>query len=467
MNSGKTDRTADRAAHRAAHRATDPKMNPKAVSKGDPAGHATGDPTTDPRLTSFIPVETGSHFPIQNLPYCVFQRPDDDAPRVGVRIGDMVLDLQMLQKHDLCLGPQLPKGIFAQPSLNLFMGLGPDTWRAARVEISRLLSTDESRLQDDVALQEKVLLSIEQVRVRMPVRIGDYTDFYSSREHAANVGTMFRGKENALLPNWLELPVAYHGRASTVILSGTAFHRPRGQVMPEGSQRPVFSPSHLLDFELEMGFFVGPGNAFGRPIPVDEAAEHIFGMVLVNDWSARDIQKWEYQPLGPFNAKNFATSISPWVVSMDALAPFRCAGPPQDPEPLAYLRTPGQHAYDIQLEVWLRGAKMERGRRICRSNFKHVYWNLEQQLAHHTISGCNVQPGDLMASGTVSAPDPDGYGSMLELTWNGSKPLIFENGEQRKFLADGDTVTMTGWCEGDGYRIGFGEVSGTVLPVRD
>jgi fumarylacetoacetase len=276
---------------------------------------------------------------------------------------------------------------------------------------------------------------------------------------------MLYGEENALTPNWVEQPVAYHGRSSSIVLSGTEIHRPCGQVMPNGAGRPVHTHCYLLDFELEMGFFVGPGNGLGRPIPIDKAADHIFGMVLVNDWSARDIQTWEQQPLGPFNAKNFATSISPWVVTLEALEPFRCAGPSQDPEPMEYLRCQDERAYNINLEVWLKGRKMDTGRRICRSNFKHIYWNICQQLTHHTVTGCNVRPGDLMATGTISAPNEDGYGSMLELTWQGSQPLIFANGEQRKFLADGDSVTMTGSCRGDGYQVGFGQVTGTILPA--
>jgi fumarylacetoacetase len=303
--------------------------------------------------------------------------------------------------------------------------------------------------------------------MHLPAEIGDYTDFYASREHATNVGVMMRGPENALMPNWLHLPVAYHGRASSVVVSDTPIRRPRGQVKPDNADRPVFGPSRSLDFELEMGFFVGPGNALGQPIPIAQAADHIFGMVLVNDWSARDIQKWEYQPLGPFLAKNFATSISPWVVTLEALEPFRVAGPAQDPPPLAYLHTSGDWSYDIQLEVWLQGSGMAKPERICRSNSNHLYWNVCQQLAHHTVNGCNLRPGDLLATGTISGPTPDSYGSMLELAWMGTRPLRFANGETRIFLQDGDRVTMTGWCEGPGYRIGFGEVRGEILPALE
>ncbi|HSN56479.1 MAG TPA: fumarylacetoacetase, partial [Candidatus Sulfomarinibacteraceae bacterium] len=304
------------------------------------------------------------------------------------------------------------------------------------------------------------------VEMLLPAEIRDYTDFYSSREHATNVGTMFRGPDNALQPNWLHLPVGYHGRASSVVVSGTDVRRPRGQFKPADADRPVYGPSRLMDFELEMGFFVGPGNALGEPIPIADAPEHIFGMVLVNDWSARDIQAWEYVPLGPFLGKSFATSISPWVVTMDALEPFRCAGPAQtDPEPLPYLRTSGDQAYDIRLEVLLQGADMAEPATIATSNFRYLYWNVCQQLAHHTVNGCNARPGDLYASGTISGPAKNERGSMLELSWRGSEPITLPNGGQRRFLADGDTVILRGRCEAGGVRVGFGEVRGTLLPA--
>jgi fumarylacetoacetase len=276
---------------------------------------------------------------------------------------------------------------------------------------------------------------------------------------------MLRGADNPLQPNWLHLPVAYHGRASSVVVSGTDLNRPIGQTKPADATAPIFGPSKSVDFELEMGAFVGPGNTLGQPIPIAEAADHIFGMVLVNDWSARDIQAWEYVPLGPFLAKNFGTSISPWVVPLAALEPFRVAGPKQNPEPLAYLRSPDDWAFDVDLEVAIRGAGMDRPHTVCRSNAKHLYWNVCQQLAHHTVNGCNLRPGDLLATGTISGPTPDSFGSLLELSWRGSKPLQFPNGETRTFLRDGDRVTMTAWCQGDGYRVGFGEVAGTLLPA--
>ncbi|HBG20654.1 MAG TPA: fumarylacetoacetase [Desulfobulbaceae bacterium] len=412
--------------------------------------------TTDPTLRSFVEYTEDSHFPIQNLPLGIFE--EQGKTRAGVRIGDMVLDLALLEKCGFF--PSLPK-LFNTATLNPFLAMGRSAWTEVRTTVSRLLRDDEAELRDNAELREKALIPAAKVTMRMPVAIGDYTDFYSSREHATNVGIMFRGKENALMPNWLHLPVAYHGRSSSVVLSGTPIRRPKGQVQIGGAENPIFTASRLLDFELEMGFFIGPGSELGHPVPVHAASGHIFGMVLVNDWSARDIQKWEYQPLGPFTAKNFATSISPWVVPLDALEPFRCKGPEQSPLPLPYLQTEGDLAYDIRLEVYLQNS------RISRSNFKYMYWNINQQLAHHTITGCNVIPGDLMASGTISAPEEGGYGSLLELSWKGTKSIRLENGDQRKFLQDGDTVTLTGWCQGRGYRVGFGEVTGEILPALE
>jgi fumarylacetoacetase len=344
---------------------------------------------------------------------------------------------------------------------------GRETWRETRAMISWLLREDNPTLRDYAWLRERAIVPMSEIQMLLPAQIGDYTDFYSSREHASNVGTMLRGPENALMPNWLHLPVAYHGRASSIVVSGTDVVRPRGQSKPSDAPAPIFGPSKSLDFELEMGMLIGLGNALGQSIPIQSAAEHIFGLVLVNDWSARDIQAWEYVPLGPFLAKNFATSISPWVVTLDALEPFRTAGPVQDPQPLPYLQSKGDWAYDIHLEVHLQTEKMEKPQRISVSNFKYLYWNMLQQLAHHTVNGCNLKPGDLLASGTISGPTPDSYGSMLELAWKGTKPIILPNGEQRAFLQDGDRITMTAWCQGDGYRVGFGEVTGRILPARE
>jgi len=421
---------------------------------------------SDTKLHSFVAVEPDSHFPIQNLPYGVFREKAGGEARVGVAIGEMVLDLALLEKEGFFRDASLHgRNVFSRPVLNDFMELGREAWREARRTIQDLLRKDNPKLRNDRALRSRALLPLDNVEMLLPVRIGDYTDFYSSREHATNVGIMFRGKENALMPNWLHLPVAYHGRASSVVVSGTNLHRPKGQVKPDDSEVPAFAASRLLDFELEMGFLVGPGNPLGEPVSIEKAADHIFGMVLVNDWSARDIQKWEYQPLGPFLAKNFGTSISPWVVTMDALEPFRTNGPVQKPQPLPYLRSGGQGAYDIHLDVFLQGGKMNSPHKISQSNLKYMYWSIYQQLAHHTVTGCNLRSGDLLASGTISGPTPDSYGSLLELTWRGSKPIKFPSGEERCFLQDGDRVIISGWCQGDGYRVGFGEVVGTVLPA--
>lgn len=412
-------------------------------------------------MKSFIEVPPDSHFPLQNLPYGVFSTAER-RPRVGVALGDQVIDLSVLEAAGKLPGT----GMFDQPTLNKFMAQGKGVWTAVRERLQALLAADNSELRDDAALRGQVLVPQAAVTLHLPAEIGDYTDFYSSREHATNVGAMFRDPENALLPNWLHLPVAYHGRASSVVISGTPIHRPHGQTKPKEGDSPVFGPSRLLDFELEMGYFIGPGNELGSPIPIAEAADHVFGLVLVNDWSARDIQAWEYVPLGPFLAKNLGTTISPWVVPLAALEPFRVAGPPQAPTPLPYLQSSGQQAYDINLEVRLQSAAMTAAQTIARSNFKYLYWNMAQQVAHHTITGCNLRPGDLLATGTISGPTADSYGSMLELTWRGERPIELADGSERKFLQDGDTLILTGWCQGDGYRVGFGEAVGTVLPPK-
>jgi fumarylacetoacetase len=428
------------------------------------------DPTTDPALRSWVDVPPESHFPIQNLPLGLFTVPGPGARDlwgIGVAIGDWVIDVCALADHELIPGPSQDTCAFLrQDSLGWFLRRGLRHWQETRQALSHLLRKDVAVLRDNAAVREEVLLPMSRVQMQLPVSIRNYTDFYSSREHATNVGTMLRGPQNALQANWLHLPVAYHGRASSIVPSGTDLCRPRGQTKADDALAPTFGPSRNVDFELEMGFFVGPGNELGQPISIAEAREHIFGMVLVNDWSARDIQKWEYVPLGPFLAKNFGTSISPWVVTLDALEPFCVPGPVQDPAPLPYLQTTGPQVYDIHLEVTLQTAQMDKPHRICASNAKHLYWNICQQLAHHTSGGCNLQPGDLLASGTISGPTPDSYGSMLELAWKGTKPIQLPGGETRVFLHDGDRVTMTGWCQGDGYRVGFGEVTGRILPAR-
>ncbi len=406
-------------------------------------------------LKSFIEVHPESDFPIQNLPYGIFSTQSNSSPRVGTRIGDWVVDLSMLDAEKL-FGRQY--GFFADPTLNRFMSAGREVWREIRQQLIGLLSSDNS------PIKKEALIPIQEVQMHLPVAIGDYTDFYASREHATNVGIMFRGRENALMPNWLHLPVGYHGRASSVVLSGADVIRPRGQVASNGV--PEFITSRSLDFELEMGFFIGTGNHLGEPISIENAHEHIFGMVLLNDWSARDIQAWEYQPLGPFLAKNFATSISPWVVTMDALEPFRVNGPKQEPTPLPYLKTDSANGLDLNLEVTLQSASMDAPQTISRSNMKYLYWSMEQMLAHHTVTGCNMRTGDLCGTGTISGPTEDSYGSMLELTWRGEKPISLPNGETRKFLQDGDTVVMKGYCQGVGYRVGFGEVMGKIVPAK-
>lgn len=414
-------------------------------------------------LRSFIDISPNSHFSIQNLPYGVFSPKNGGPARIGVAIGSWVLDTAVLEARGFFHGPALQgKSVFAQPALNEFMALGRPAWLEARTVIQELLSADCPALRDDTALCQQALIPMGDVIMHLPARIGDYTDFYSSREHASNVGQMFRPDKEPLLPNWLHMPIAYHGRSSSIMLDGTPVKRPWGQILPAGSQTPQFAPSAALDFELEMGFFTGPGNELGQPIPVKQAEEHIFGLVLVNDWSARDIQVWEYRPLGPFLAKNFATSISPWVVTLEALAPFRTTGPRQEPEPLPYLRHPNQ-TYDIHLEVTLQSPKMTQPATISRSNFRHLYWSMAQQLAHHTSTGCNMRPGDLLASGTISGPTAESRGSLLELSWRGQHPLTLPDGQTRTYLEDGDTVSLAGWCQGDGYRVGFGSVSGTVL----
>jgi fumarylacetoacetase len=346
------------------------------------------------------------------------------------------------------------------------MALGREACRQVRMRVARLLAADEPTLRDDATVRREALVPMSAAEMLIPAEIGDYTDFYSSREHATNVGALFRGRDNALFPNWLHLPVAYHGRASSVVVSGTDLFRPHGQTKADDAAAPTFGPSQAVDFELEMGTLIGPGNVLGEPISIDRAGEHAFGLVLVNDWSARDLQKWEYVPLGPFLSKSFGTSMSPWVVTLDALEPFRTAGPVQEPPPLDYLRSVGPCAYDIQLQVTVQPAEASEPSVVCCSNFKYLYWNLCQQIAHHTVAGCNLRSGDLLASGTISGPADESRGCLLELTSGGRHPVKLGGGVERRFLADGDRVTMSGWCQASGYRVGFGEVTGRLLPAR-
>ena len=422
----------------------------------------------DKNLTSFIEVAADSDFSIHNLPYGIFSdtktQAEADNRRAGVAIGEYVLDLSVLESAgllDLAGGPY-----FNQPTLNAFIDSGRDNWQKARATIQTLLSDADSTLRDDTELQKKALFKQADVTMHLPVHVPGFTDFYSSKEHATNVGTMFRDPNNALLPNWTEMPVGYNGRASTVVVSGTDIVRPSGQLKPNADERPIFSPCKRLDFELETAFVVGRGNQLGQPIAVDEAFEHIFGMVLLNDWSARDIQKWEYVPLGPFNAKTFASEVSPWIVTMEALAPFKTSCPTQEPKPLAYLNeTAIDTSFDINLSVELLPENAESATVVCETNFKYMYWSMAQQLTHHTITGCKVEVGDMMGSGTISGPTPDAYGSMLEIAWNATKPVTLAGGETRSFIEDGDTVIMKGYSEKDGVRVGFGEVRGKVLPA--
>jgi len=416
----------------------------------------------DPSRKSWIPVSADSDFPIQNIPFGVFLT-RDDVITIGTRIGDYAIDLGALHQLGYFNNIPLTDDIFLQDSLNDFISDGKKTWRLVRNRISDLFESGNHELQANEEHKSIVLFRMDEIEMQLPVQIGDYTDFYSSREHATNIGKMFRDPDNALLPNWLHLPVGYHGRSSTIVPSGTPIRRPYGQTLPKGSENPVFGPSQLVDFELEMAFITTDANALGEPIPVKEAEDYIFGMVLFNDWSARDIQKWEYVPLGPFLSKNFASSISPWIVTLDALEPFRVPGPKQQPEPMPYLRHSGKTSFDIHLEVDLipeDGVPTT----ISKSNFKHLYWSMAQQLAHHTVNGCKVNSGDMMGSGTISGPTPDSYGSMLELAWQGTQPLVLKNGAKRTSVEDNDTITMRAYCQKNGLRIGFGEVSGKLLP---
>lgn len=416
----------------------------------------------NPKLKSWVAIPDNSDFPIQNLPFGIFK--EGGNKRAGVAIGDKVVDLSALQKHGFMDDLSLPTEIFEMEVLNSFLTLGKPTARLVRNRLSELLQEGNDELQNHYAIGS-ILLDQEKVKMCLPVHIGDYTDFYSSEQHAYNVGCMFRDPDNALMPNWKHIPVGYHGRSSSIIESGVPIHRPSGQQRPDDNAPPIFGPCKLLDFELEMAFITCGENELGSSISTENAEDHIFGMVLFNDWSARDIQKWEYVPLGPFLAKNFASSISPWIVTLDALEPFRIPGPKQVPEVLPYLKYEGNKHFDIALEVAIQPEASEE-KVVGRSNFKHMYWNMAQQLAHQTINGCNIRTGDMYGSGTISGPDPSQFGSMLEISWRGTKPVAMPDGSERKFIQDGDTVIMRGHGEHKGIRIGFGEVSTKVLPAQ-
>ena len=417
----------------------------------------------DPKRKSWIQVPEKSDFPIQNIPFGVFITKNDDIT-IGTRIGNTAIDMGALQRLHYFDGIDLTDDMFMQDTLNDFISDGKKTWRLVRNRLAELFDAENPKLRDNKEHRDIILFDVSEIEMLLPVQIGDYTDFYSSKEHATNVGKMFRDPENALLPNWLHIPVGYHGRSSTIVPSGVPVRRPNGQTLPAGETQPVFGPSRLVDFELETAFITTDANLMGEPIPVSEAEDYIFGMVLFNDWSARDIQKWEYVPLGPFLAKNFASSISPWIVTLDALEPFRVESPEQNPKPLSYLQQEGNHSFDINLQVAIRPENKEETI-VSNSNFKYMYWTMSQQLAHHTVNGCRVNSGDMMGSGTISGPTEDSFGSMLELTWGGKNPIQMKDGSERKFINDNDTVIIRGFCENKEVRIGFGECSSKLLPA--
>jgi len=416
----------------------------------------------NPQLKSFISVSADCHFPIQNLPFGVFSTADNTKRRMGVAIGDLVLDIAACLENDLLENTPLKKEM-AFENLNALMQLGRKNVTLVRTAISELLR-DSSALKDNEALKSKVFHKQSEVTMHLPAKISGYTDFYSSKEHATNIGTLFRDKNNPLLPNWVHIPVAYDGRAGSIIVSDQDVKRPQGQTRPNLEEPPVFGKCKGLDVEVEVGVFVGTGTELGDTISMDKAPEHIFGMVLLNDWSARDIQKWEYVPLGPFLGKNFATSISPWVVTLDALEPFRVAAPKQDPKVLDYLARKEDWAVDLKLAFGIQTPNMDKPEYISHTNFKYMYWDIAQQLTHHSINGCAMNTGDLYGSGTISGPTADSYGSMIEMTEGGKNPIKLSDGTERVFLKDGDTAVITGFCQADGYRVGFGSVSGKIFP---
>ncbi|MEQ5792161.1 fumarylacetoacetase [Muricauda sp. NFXS6] len=405
-----------------------------------------------------IEIPENSDFSIHNIPFGIFST-KDRSPRVGVAVGEHILDLAAVAELDVF---DFNTALLEKDTLNDFISLGKEITTRVRKKIQYWLKDDDSVL----AGKPELFVKQSEAQMHMPIAVGDYTDFYSSLEHATNVGKMFRDPENALLPNWKHIPVGYHGRASSIIVSGQPIYRPKGQTMPNCGEAPVFGPTRRLDFELEMGFICGKETPLGESISTKDAEDYIFGLVLFNDWSARDIQKWEYVPLGPFLAKNFASSISPWVVTLEALEPFKLAGPKQEPEVLPYLQFEGDKNYDIHLEVGITPEKGEKTT-VCFSNFKHMYWNMTQQLAHHTVNGCNINIGDMMASGTISGKEENSFGSILELSWGGTKPIKLKDGSERKFIEDGDTVTMKGYAQNGDIRVGFGEVTTTVLPAKE
>ncbi len=417
----------------------------------------------NPELRTWVPVPQDSDFPLQNLPFGIFQ-PPGLLPRAGIAIGNDIIDLSELTNRGFF--KKLPikyVSSFDQVNLNDFINLGRNAWRAVREEVSKLLHVDNAWLRDNTEARQVIMHAQKSVQMLLPVAVGDYVDFYSSIDHATNVGKMVRDPSNPLLPNWKHIPIGYHGRSSSIVVSNTSFHRPYGQSKLPTEESPTFGPSKKMDFELEMGAIIGKGNSLGSRVAVEDADDHIFGFVLLNDWSARDLQTWEYVPLGPFLGKSFATSISPWIVTLDALEPFRVANQEKIAPVLPYLQTKKPGNFDINLDVFLENSNLKEAFLLSKSNFKHMYWNVSQQIAHLTSNGTNMRVGDLYASGTISGPTPDSLGCLLELSWNGTKPISLPDGSTRTFLQDNDTVVLKGYATQNGVRIGFGEVRGQVL----
>lgn len=410
-------------------------------------------------LNPWLSIPAASDFSIYNLPFGIFST-QDTQPRVGIAIGEQIVDLAALANVGGFKGMDIDTSVFSAGTLNPFISLGKAKTNGVRLAVQEMLCNENSMLKATA----EALVNQSDTVMHLPVAIGDYTDFYASIDHATNVGKMFRDPANALLPNWRHIPVGYHGRASSIVLSGTNLKRPKGQTIPPNADQPVFGPSARVDFELEMGLVIGKENGLGNAVSTKEASEYIFGFVMFNDWSARDIQKWEYVPLGPFLAKNFGSNISPWIVTTEALEPFKVAGPVQEPAVLPYLEIEGDTNYDVNLNVFIETPDGTENL-VSQSNFKYMYWSATQMVAHHTVNGCNLRVGDMMASGTISGPEPHEFGSMLELAWAGSKPIKMKDGSERRFINDNDTVIMRGYAEKDGKRVGFGEVACKILPT--
>lgn len=414
------------------------------------------------KLESFVEGASESPFPIYNLPYGIFQRKNEDNARVGTAIGNYVLDLALLEKEGL-LNVNVQSSLFNHDCLNIFASKGEGVWSSVRKRLQSLLSVDNKELQNNTVLLSKSLIPQNEIEMLLPFKIEGFSDFYAAEHHATNVGKLFRGNENALLPNWKFLPVGYNGRASTVFLSGKKIHRPKGQIKIPSQENPIYAESKKIDFELEIGIFIGVGNPEGQRIAVDKATSHIFGLVLLNDWSARDIQAFEYQPLGPFLSKSFATSISPWVVPLEALQEFMKPLPKQIPETVNYLNQTTPQLPDIKLKVEVQPKGSNIKTLICETTPTELYWSMEQILAHHTVNHCIMKPGDLLGSGTISGSNRENWGSLLEITFNGTKPIELQDGQKRTFLEDGDSVIITGYCQAEHYMIGFGSLEGTIL----